>query len=189
MVLDTRDDWSEHQPTTREQNQYIEEHGSTSMRAGFWGSTRSSRLRTSGGTGFRTVTSAGCTGARCSPPSRAPGSTALRHRACRGTPAQNARGPDENDGVRRKHRAELIDLSPPPSMSSSKRKHQAAKSPSTTKRAGSGARGRQGDPGALAQAPPRKSRNRHRVHRARSRPSEIRARRPTSGAKEPPEGG
>lgn len=27
VVLDTRDDWSEHQPTTREQNQYIEEHG------------------------------------------------------------------------------------------------------------------------------------------------------------------
>ena len=27
VVLDTRDDWSEHQPSTREENQFIEEHG------------------------------------------------------------------------------------------------------------------------------------------------------------------
>jgi hypothetical protein len=28
-ALDERDDWSEHQPTTRQENQYIKEHGYT----------------------------------------------------------------------------------------------------------------------------------------------------------------
>jgi hypothetical protein len=36
FVLDERDDWSEHQPSTEQENRFIQEHGIAEMGNGIW---------------------------------------------------------------------------------------------------------------------------------------------------------
>ena len=74
-VLDERDDWSEHQPTTKEENASSTSTASPNTPGGISASTRRSPRTPRAATSFPTTISAMSIAAPCCRPSRAPGST------------------------------------------------------------------------------------------------------------------
>src|SRR5260370_36047929 len=57
VVLDVRDDWSEHQPSAQQENEFIQEMDSVSTGGRIWVWTMSTPRTTSPGTSFPTATS------------------------------------------------------------------------------------------------------------------------------------
>ena len=67
VVRDQLDDWSEHQPSAGQENEYIEAHGWDDYETGTSPSMTKCPSRPRPGTSSRTGTSRRCTAAGCSP--------------------------------------------------------------------------------------------------------------------------
>jgi hypothetical protein len=72
-VYDERDAWIEHQPSARQENEFIEKHGIGEYARWFLGIDDEQSRAPRAGTRFRTATSPAFIGAACSRPSRARG--------------------------------------------------------------------------------------------------------------------
>ena len=57
VVFDERDAWSEHQPSSQQENDFIERHGFEEYGNGIWASTTRSRKTPKGGTSSPTAIS------------------------------------------------------------------------------------------------------------------------------------
>ena len=68
VVRDQRDDWSEHQPSAGQENEFIEAHGWDEYANWHLGVDDEASEHTKARYKFRTATSRGCTAAGCSPP-------------------------------------------------------------------------------------------------------------------------
>ncbi|ELT43159.1 hypothetical protein [Arthrobacter nitrophenolicus] len=84
---DIRDDWSEHAPSTDQENSFIDKHGFKDFAAWHLGRDDEKSEGTKGSVSFPTGTSARCTGARSSrwregPPSTATTTSAMRRGSC-----------------------------------------------------------------------------------------------------------
>src|SRR5258708_15124214 len=67
VVLDVRDDWSEHQPSAQQENEFIQEMDSVRTGGGIWVWTMRTPRTASRGTSFPTATSRTRIGAESSP--------------------------------------------------------------------------------------------------------------------------
>ena len=68
VVRDDRDLWSEHQPSTQDENRFIEEHGFAEYGKWHLGIDTDANVNSKGTTSFRMATSRGCTGVACCRP-------------------------------------------------------------------------------------------------------------------------
>ncbi len=74
VVADQRDDWSEHQPSTRQENEFIEAHGWDEYANWHLGVDDEASEHTKARYNSRSAISGRCTGADCSPRRYVPGS-------------------------------------------------------------------------------------------------------------------
>jgi hypothetical protein len=75
VVLDDRDAWSEHQPSTQQENKFIEEHGLKEYRKWYLGVDEEEDEANKDAISFRTAISSRSIAAGYSQPSRERGST------------------------------------------------------------------------------------------------------------------